>query len=149
MLPALIVLGLAYAGIRLLGGSPAPSEPAARAIVWDGHAFATRNDLARWLGAHGAHYRVWARRHPALADGSVRQSEAALASPSGHEIGRCSLPRRLCSLPPGSHSCSRSGVTGELELAGPWGSGSSTRPVLSQLRILPGRRRALVVRPDI
>lgn len=66
VLPAAMVLGLAYVETRVVDNSPPASHPQARGVVWAGRTFVDRGQLARWLRSRGVRYRIWAQRHPAL-----------------------------------------------------------------------------------
>jgi hypothetical protein len=74
ILPTLIVLGIAAIEMGVL--YPPPSHKPTQGIVWRGNTFASRADFARWLRARGIRYRVWARRHPALAGVEHRNRSA-------------------------------------------------------------------------
>jgi len=65
VLPAAIVLVLAYVETRVVADSSPPAR--AKGVVWAGRTFVDRAQFARWLRSRGVRYRVWAQRHPALA----------------------------------------------------------------------------------
>ena len=64
VLPALLTLGVAYAGSRVVGGPP-HSALRAEGFVWGKRTFTNRAAFARWYESHGRSYEVWASRHPA------------------------------------------------------------------------------------
>src|SRR5439155_21824708 len=53
VLPALLALGFAYLGVRLVGGALPSSQPRATGVVWGDHTFANRAALGRWLRSRG------------------------------------------------------------------------------------------------
>jgi hypothetical protein len=63
VVPAVIVLGLAFAETQIL--SSPPSRAHATGIVWGGRTFVSRAQFSHWLRARHVRYRAWARRHPA------------------------------------------------------------------------------------
>jgi hypothetical protein len=64
VLPALLTLGVAYAGSRVVGGPPR-SPLRAEGFVWGKRTFPSRAAFARWYESRGRSYEVWASRHPA------------------------------------------------------------------------------------
>lgn len=66
VLPAVIVLALAYGATQFVPGSKPEPQARAKGIVWAGRTFVDRAEFARWLRSRGVRYAVWARRHPAL-----------------------------------------------------------------------------------
>ena len=76
VLPAVMVLGIAYFETRLVADSSPPSYAQARGVVWAGHTFVDRAQLARWLRSRGVRYKVWAQRHPALTGITPRRQAA-------------------------------------------------------------------------
>jgi hypothetical protein len=64
VLPALLTLGVAYAGSRVVGGPPG-SPLRAEGFVWGKRTFPNRAAFARWYKSRGRSYEVWASRHPA------------------------------------------------------------------------------------
>ena len=63
VLPPLLVLGIAFAATRIVGGLEAPRTHA-QGVVWGKRTFVSRAAFARWLLSHGRSYEAWARRHP-------------------------------------------------------------------------------------
>lgn len=78
VLPAAVLLPVAYVGHRLSSEEPPPPlRPTA--IVWADRVFTSKADLASWLRARGGSYRAWAQRHPALAQ--PRSAPTAAGAP--------------------------------------------------------------------
>jgi hypothetical protein len=79
VLPAAMVIGLAYVETRVVGDSSPSSYARARGVVWAGHTFVDRAQLSRWLRSRGVRYRVWAQRHPALSGITPRRKAGPTA----------------------------------------------------------------------
>jgi LPXTG-motif cell wall-anchored protein len=83
VLPAVLTIAFVYAGVRLIGPTPA-TEVHAKGITWGGRTFANRGELAHWLRARGVNYKVWARNHPAITHPSAARAAEALAEKRAH-----------------------------------------------------------------
>lgn len=71
----------AVAGAVGLVGDIGPTQKA-DSIVWAERVFVSRHDLAKWLGARGVDYDVWAQRHPSAAGVFDKQSARTMAATS-------------------------------------------------------------------
>ena len=77
VLPPLLVLGMAFAATRIVGGLETSPRTHAQGVVWGKRTFVSRAAFARWLLSQGRSYEVWARRHPLkppVADRPAEQS---------------------------------------------------------------------------
>lgn len=87
VLPALIVLVLAYGVMRLAPYPSPPSQKHAVGVVWAGRTFVNRAEFARWLRSRGVKYSVWAQRHPELSGIKPKPQVERSARPVTKENG--------------------------------------------------------------
>jgi hypothetical protein len=82
VLPALLTLAIAVAGVRIVGGLSTEPRAHAQGIVWGKRTFASRAAFRRWLNSHGRSYALWVRRHPVKPAAATPKADP----PAGHRF---------------------------------------------------------------
>ena len=59
-----IVVALAALAFAMPGSATARTSPGVEGVHWGGVHFTSKEQLSKWLAAHGVRYADWARRHP-------------------------------------------------------------------------------------